>query len=90
MIKGVNKKVIEINNPESQYFDKVVLYVKPNRETYSKGELTQEVDKYLKSLDGGKAKPRRRASSTIDINKVIGTTICVTIVLIVVLMLLLV
>ena len=30
MIKGVNKKVLEINNPQSLYFEKAVLYLKPN------------------------------------------------------------
>ena len=30
MIKGVNKKVLEINNPQSIYFEKAVLYLKPN------------------------------------------------------------
>ena len=28
MIKGVNKKVLEINNPQSIYFEKAVLYLK--------------------------------------------------------------
>ena len=30
MVKGVNKNIIEINNPDSLYFEKAVLYVKPN------------------------------------------------------------
>ncbi|MBR0484409.1 MAG: hypothetical protein IJJ69_06495 [Oscillospiraceae bacterium] len=30
MIKGVNKKVIEINHPDSAYFERAVLYLKPN------------------------------------------------------------
>ncbi len=30
MIKGVNKKVIEINRPDSAYFERAVLYLKPN------------------------------------------------------------
>lgn len=50
MIKGVNKKIIEINNPESPYFDKVVLYIKPTKEVHTRNELSGEVDRYLKSL----------------------------------------
>ena len=50
MIKGVNKKIIEINNPESSYFDKVVLYIKPSKEIRSRNELSLEIDRYLKSL----------------------------------------
>ncbi len=30
MIKGVNKKVIEINKPDSAYFERAVLYLKPD------------------------------------------------------------
>ena len=30
MIKGVNKKVIEINRPDSVYFERAVLYLKPD------------------------------------------------------------
>ncbi len=29
MIKGVNKKVIEINRPDSVYFERAVLYLRP-------------------------------------------------------------
>ena len=31
MIKGVNKKVLEINNPQSLYFEKAVLYLCSSR-----------------------------------------------------------
>jgi len=30
MIKGVNRKVIEINRPDSAYFERAVLYLKPD------------------------------------------------------------
>lgn len=30
MIKGVNRKVIEINHPESAYFERAVLYLRPD------------------------------------------------------------
>lgn len=29
MVKGVNKKIIEINHPDSLYFDRAVFYLKP-------------------------------------------------------------
>ncbi len=29
MVKGVHKKVIEINHPDSLYFDRAVFYLKP-------------------------------------------------------------
>ena len=30
MIKGVNKRIIEIRNRDSRYFEKAVLYLKPD------------------------------------------------------------
>jgi hypothetical protein len=57
MIKGVNKKVIEVNNPENPYFDKVVLYIKPNKDFHTQNELSNEVDRYLKSIEVKKSKP---------------------------------
>lgn len=29
MVKGVNKQIIEVNNPNSIYFEKAVFYLKP-------------------------------------------------------------
>ena len=29
MVKGVNKKIIEINHPDSLYFERAVFYLKP-------------------------------------------------------------
>ena len=28
-MRGINRYIIEMNDPENKYFDKVVLYVKP-------------------------------------------------------------
>ena len=36
MLKGVNRQVVEIPQPESDYFEKVILFVKP--EYYGVGE----------------------------------------------------
>ena len=36
MLKGVNRQVVEIPRPESDYFEKVILFVKP--EYYGVGE----------------------------------------------------
>lgn len=50
MIKGVNKKVLEINNPQSLYFEKAVLYLKPNLDSISHKMLSAEAQKMLRSL----------------------------------------
>ena len=67
MIKGVNKKVIEINHPDSAYFERAVLYLKPDvkdvpphaaqMETLDYFPANQKQKKTLPSLRRKKSSP---------------------------------
>lgn len=52
MVKGVQQKVVEINNPESSYFNKAILFVNPKQVAAGEQELNEQakrfVDQYLK------------------------------------------
>lgn len=50
MIKGVNKKVLEINNPQSLYFEKAVLYLKPNMSSVSYKLVRAEAEQMIRSM----------------------------------------
>ncbi len=50
MIKGVNKKVVEINNPDSIYFEKAVFYIKPNINCLPQKLVRLEADRFINSL----------------------------------------
>lgn len=50
MIKGVNKKVLEVNNPQSIYFEKAVLYIRPNLSGVSYKTLCREARELLQSM----------------------------------------
>lgn len=50
MIKGVNKKVLEINNPQSIYFEKAVLYLKPNMNCVPEKLLKREADELIHNI----------------------------------------
>ena len=39
MIKGVNKQIIEVNDPESKYFEKAVLYIRPEYADVPRGKI---------------------------------------------------
>lgn len=54
MIKGVNKRIVEIQNPDSLYFDKAVFYLKPNLAELSPRILTLEANNCLRTYS-----PRR-------------------------------
>lgn len=84
MIKGVNKKVIEINNPNSCYFDKVILYLKPNNDIQSSNELSFEVDRYLKSLikENINTNDKKKANLGFILGMAIVLTLIITLLLI--------
>lgn len=50
MIKGVNKHIVEINNPQNDYFEKAILYVRSEKLTIPPKELSDEARNYLDSL----------------------------------------
>ena len=50
MIKGVNKKVLEINNPQSIYFEKAVLYLKPNMKNVPEKLMKREAHNLIRSM----------------------------------------
>ena len=45
MIKGINKQVLEVTNPESPYFDKIVFFVKDSNSAFSEKTLKEEAEK---------------------------------------------
>ncbi len=49
LVKGVNKKVIEINDTGNEVFEKVVLYIKPKYSLLENKELKKEAGEVLKN-----------------------------------------
>ncbi len=45
MIKGINKQVLEVTNPESPYFDKIVFFVKEKDGGFNEKRLKEEAEK---------------------------------------------
>jgi hypothetical protein len=50
MIKGVNKRVIEISDINSDFFDKALLYVKPDRAITPPERLDLEARAFLRTI----------------------------------------
>lgn len=50
MIKGVNKKVIEISRPDSIYFERAVLYLRPEVTEVPLYAAMEETDDYFSDL----------------------------------------
>ncbi len=54
MIKGVNRRVIEITGTDSEYFEKAVLYVKADKRDISPALLEDEAREYIGRLSPAK------------------------------------
>lgn len=57
MIKGVNKRIIEINRPDSIYFEKAIFYLKPNVRELPSAVTEKEVRRYVSLLGIEELKP---------------------------------
>ncbi len=59
MLKGVNKLIIEINNPGSEYFERAILFLKPRGEDIPASKLSSSAeDILLRSRPSLRKKPQ--------------------------------
>jgi hypothetical protein len=47
MLRGVNKKIIEINNVEGGYFDRVLFFVNDEKRSEPDSVLSSQAEKYV-------------------------------------------
>ena len=50
MIKGVNRTVIEVNNPANRYFERAFLFVRPAATTLQADRLQRQADCFVANL----------------------------------------
>lgn len=50
MIKGVNKQVLEVTNPESPYFDKIIFFVSADGSAQSEEKIKNEAQSVASQL----------------------------------------
>ncbi|MDR0974562.1 MAG: hypothetical protein LBL80_02590 [Ruminococcus sp.] len=62
MIKGVNKRVIELNGINSDFFDKALLYIKPEHAITPEDQLDLSARAFLRTIA-----PRRKKSNLAQI-----------------------
>ncbi len=67
MVKGVNKKIIEVNNPDSIYFEKAVFYLRPEVRTLPDEIARREIDRYVSSM----GLPKKRPAISIKAGRII-------------------
>lgn len=80
MVKGVNKSIIEVNNPDSLYFEKAVLYVRPNVTVFPEAVRRRETERLISRLITDKKAGKIRRSKKYIILSLI-TVLCLLILL---------
>ena len=50
MLKGVNKKVVEVVETENDYFEKAILFIKSEKQERDEGTIRQRAMEYLKGI----------------------------------------
>ena len=66
MIKGVNKLIIEIANPESEFFERAIFFVKPQMKDTSQRELNNSANDFIfHTHDNSRTAPRKKSPEKI-------------------------
>ncbi|MBQ8176045.1 MAG: hypothetical protein IJ035_03295 [Oscillospiraceae bacterium] len=83
MIKGVNRRIVEITSTEHEFFEKAVLYVKADKSNTPTEKINEEAREYLDRII-----PVKKAAVSVG-NKLLIGMIAVLIVLVVTLIIVL-
>lgn len=67
LLKGVNKRVIEINNPDGEYFERAILFVKPEKNETPPEKLSQLAKSYVDNVDEKSTKRRWFVAAAISV-----------------------
>lgn len=59
MLRGVNKRIIEVLHPEDEYFEKIVFYISPKTGADS-SLLSRKTSEYVEQLSTEVKDPKRK------------------------------
>ena len=51
MVKGVNKNIIEVHDISNEFFEKAILFVKPEYALFDNEKLFKEAKRYVNNAD---------------------------------------
>lgn len=73
MIKGVNRQIVEVNQTECDYFERIIFIVRPEYKTASASVLKSEADKLSQdAIDSLEALPKAKKSRILPIIKLLS------------------
>ncbi len=51
MLKGVNKKVVEVIDIDNEYFERAILFVKPTEQKHDEKVIKERANLYIKGIN---------------------------------------
>jgi len=73
MIKGVNRQIVEVNQTECDYFERIIFIVRPEYKSASASVLKNEADKLSQdAIDSFDALPKPKKSRLLTVIKLIS------------------
>ncbi|MCL1881390.1 MAG: hypothetical protein FWF76_04360 [Oscillospiraceae bacterium] len=81
MVKGVNKQIVEVINPDNELFERAIFFIKPQVKSPTSKELSQNADLLISSQKSILQNKHSKAKSTLAflISAGIGALIAVTV-----------
>ena len=75
MIKGVNHQVVEVNDTSSEYFERIIFFVKPEYSFVSEGKIRERAAKIAGSSTMPPPTKRSRREKISDLIKIIAAAL---------------
>lgn len=75
MLKGVNKQILEITNPESPYFEKIIFFVRPDSQGCDDKAIKTEAEKISTSTALRPPKQKRSIKRILLIALYVGLSV---------------
>ena len=73
MIKGVNRQIVEVNQTECDYFERIIFIVRPEYKSASSSVLKNEADKLSRNaIESIDSLPKARKSRIIPFIKLLS------------------
>lgn len=73
MIKGVNRQIVEVNQTECDYFERIIFIVRPEYKSACASVLKSEADKLSQdAIDSLEALPRAKKSRILPFIKLVS------------------
>ena len=80
-MRGVNKLIVEIKDTDSEYFDRAILFLKPEKLGTEQSRLNESAERLLERVKGGTPPGKSRRWVLLTIGAVLFGVLAVVIIL---------